>query len=72
MSEPRHVYLTPSEAYRRCGPHAGDLRYTLSSGPEWSALMERAREATTSRYLARYGDAMNVLEDILAYLGEQP
>lgn len=78
MSEPRHIWLDidegdiPRSAVWATRKYQHESRYTLTEGEEWNALMERAREATTSRYLARYGDAMNVLEDILAYLGEQP
>lgn len=54
---------------------AGDYRYTLTSGPECDALMERARESLTTldRSLGRrWGDSVSALRDLLAYLGEAP
>lgn len=48
MSEHKHVWIDDESdrlEYWRCLPEAiADLpRYTLTSGPEWDALMERAR-----------------------------
>ena len=49
---------------------AGDYRYTLTSGPEWDALMERAN-FMLGHVHPESGEA-HILRDLLAYLGEQP
>lgn len=74
MSEPRHVWMTPTGhtgVYIEVTPdYPGAMRRTLTEGPEWSALMERARDAmmTDSTGEVLYA----AMRDILAYMGEQP
>lgn len=70
QSESDHA--TPEAAARRCILLNGGR-----DGPEWSALMERARNCREKKF-THYGEEIrlaecdDVLDDILAYLGEQP
>ena len=50
-----------------------DIRYALTEGPEWDALMERARyefEFYSMEEELNYRSAL--LRDLLAYFGEMP
>lgn len=56
-----------------------DVRWSRTSGPEWDALMERARATLPSGGAHTFADVMqllmdrgDILRDLLAYLGEQP
>lgn len=75
MSEPRHLW--PSKDQRKDaegGCFQSDEprpRYTLTEGPEWDALMERAREALATPIYKNATLKGYALRDLLTYLGEQ-
>lgn len=75
MSEPRHIYFSTVTAvfqpYIHPKERDNDVRFTQTSGPEWDALMERAREALNAYPHSAVGKE-GVLRDLLAYFGEQP
>ena len=75
MSEPRHIYFSTVTAVFQPHIHPkerdNDVRFTQTSGEEWDALMERAR-AEDNAAVGDYDRAVDLLRDILAYLGEQP
>lgn len=52
------------------GPDVDTLRYSLTEGLEWDALMERAN-FMLGHVHPESGEA-HILRDLLAYLGEQP
>ena len=72
MSGPNHRY---THRWFQFGDMArqekDDVRWTRTSGEEWDALMERAREALASSYAIAPLERSQVLRDILAYFGEQ-
>jgi len=77
MSEPRHIYGAGEWIGGKWSGQyddervVGDRRYTLTDGEEWDALIERAR-AEDNAAVGDYDRAVDLLRDILAYLGEQP
>lgn len=84
MSEPRHIFTFGDGSYfvqiqRTHDDTDGLLRYSLTSGPEFEALMERARTTLPSGGAHTFSDVMkllmdrgDILRDLLTYLGEQP
>lgn len=72
MSGPNHRY---THRWFQFGDMArqekDDVRWTRTSGEEWDALIERAR-AEDNAAVGDYDRAVDLLRDILAYLGEQP
>lgn len=72
MSEPKYIWLYwpvrgfSVEPYVRTHPigDSGEFRYTLTSGQEWDALMERARGALDEDTY----DVGEQLYQLLAYL----
>ena len=77
MNEPRHIYGAGEWIGGKWSGQyddervVGDRRYTLTDGEEWDALIERAR-AEDNAAVGDYDRAVDLLRDILAYLGEQP
>lgn len=71
MSGPNHRY---THRWFQFGDMArqekDDVRWTRTSGEEWDALMERAR-AEDNAAVGDYDRAVDLLRDILAYLGER-
>lgn len=87
MSEPRHIYAwtewhgvpVRAAASRRENASPYAKRYTITEGPEFDALMERARATLPSGGAHTFADVMqllmdrgDILRDLIAYLGEQP
>ena len=75
MSEPRHIYVETEDAeyLSKLDESSRALRYTSTSGEEWTALMERARyefEFYSMEEELNYRSAL--LRDLLAYFGESP
>ena len=74
MSEPKYIWLYwpvrgfSVEPYVRTHPigDSGEFRYTLTSGQEWDALMERARKMPL-RYDELGSISVSLLRDLLAY-----
>ena len=72
MSEPKYIWLYwpvrgfSVEPYMRTHPigDSGEFRYTLTSGQEWDALMERLRKAHDG---ARNAVRAQTLADLLDY-----
>lgn len=67
---PKHIYPEIEDAIylsENSEPHA--TRYSLTSGPEWDALMERVRAGAQ---LEQKSAHRLLLQDLLAYLGEAP
>lgn len=82
VSEPRHIYVTRRTdgkfgLFYRDNPDCCDPRYTRTEGPEWDAMMERARATfRESKSPLEWAEAdqkrRHVLRDLLNYFGETP
>ena len=73
MSKPKHIYVEPEDAeYLSENSELHGIRYTLTEGEEWDALIVRVRTALAT---PNYTNAMlkaDALRDLLDYFGETP